>query len=51
MTTTKNTKVIIKYLTTIELKDISETRKTSKVRRYTIPTVHLIAEEGNKEGA
>ena len=45
MTTTKNTKVIIKYLTIIELKDISETRKISKVRRYTIPTVHLIAEK------
>ena len=39
MTTTENTKAIIKNFKTIELWDISKRRKTSKVRPYTIPTV------------
>ena len=40
MTTTENTKAIIKNFKTIELYDISKRRKTSKVRPYTIPTVY-----------
>ena len=39
MTTTENTKAIIKNFKTIELQDISKRRKKSKVQPYAIPTV------------
>ena len=42
MTTTENTKAIIKNFKTIELQDISKRRKTSKVRPYTRPTVDIL---------
>ena len=44
VTTTGNKKIMIKFHKTEELKDTPETRKTSKVRPYAIPTVmHLHA--------
>ena len=39
MTTTENPKIVTKFLKTVELSGTSETRKTSKVQPYTIPTV------------
>ena len=47
MTTTENPKLMIRYLKTIELEVTSETRKTSKVRPYAIPTVHYIEHTKN----